>query len=414
MDTVRHENVKLNNSQIKLIIIAAAIILLTGGLTSTGIKLQSVGYPSAFEGPKVTFFGVNYGGRQYNLTADTSIDFNPDGVNKGKPAVRGEMTTIFLPETSVNNIPNGGFWPPIPTSWIQNTGLFQTGFTGQNYGQNKPEAVYNWTLGNNQYYMSQWRMKWYVTFSAEWTGEKEDPANGLYGGEGVTFWNPHAENVYQNAQIWLEFDLKPTWYIEGGGTGYFAIARMQLDENALMQGRDANGKFYPARTTESVDPESQQSAVMLFYNPYGVEAPATQDASYYQGKALNPSYFRNNVYAHIDLKNFGAYSDASNILALGHSTKGDSVTFAFDITVFSIGEWQVKDVQKIPVDQNGNINYGRFMPIQTIDPIGGLFSGIGNWFNNPLNWIWIALAVIIILAIFAPGVLVALFGRRKK
>ena len=195
---------------------------------------------------------------------------------------------------------------------------------------------------------------------------------------------------------------------------YFAIGKMQasLNQSYLWRRFDVDGaSISPSDQSVSVSPESAASTVFLYYSAFGSDQVPAVSASTYQGKQLNPSYFRDKVYFHVDFNKFGVYSGIDNLFWAWD--RGDTVTLAFDVTTFVIGEWKVQDIQKIPDV------YGRFVRTDEIDVtgLGGLLASIGSWFNNPLNWVWIVLAVIVLLAIFAPGALaavIALVGGRKK
>lgn len=386
----------------RIIVIGAVFLLLASMLginTATNyhppLSVSSLGYSSAFQGPKVEFYGIDYNGAHYTTAAapnssslhefDTVMHFDPDGSSSGKPKIQGEMTTIFLPEESLTVVPS---W--LPMSWLQNNGLVHN-----------PQAVYNWTIGKDTYDMEQYSMRYYVSLSSDWAGT-EDPANKL---DGII--TTRATNVLNSVNIWLKFDISPTWYIQGGGTAYFAIAKCQLAEDAIMKAKDNNGVQYSARTAESVSPESRYSPVELYYGAWGGQA-ASANPQTYMGQQLNPSYFRNELYAHVDLNNFGV--EAGSVNVFGSWTHGDVVTFAFDVTVFIIGDYQVKDIQNNPTQ------YGRFTPVSNSDTF---FSQILGWLLNPVNFsILLIIAVVVLLIIFAPWVLAlivtAIFGGRKK
>ena len=89
------------------------------------------------------------------------------------------------------------------------------------------------------------------------------------------------------------------------------------------------------------------------------------------------------------------------------------MTVGLDVDVFVIGEWKVKDVQELPDE------YGRSAKA------GGEGLGLGAalmaFLSSPEGRLWVLLglaaAVFLILAIFAPWVLISLsymFGGRRR
>jgi hypothetical protein len=289
------------------------------------------------------------------------------------------MTTVFLPDETAQNTAS---W--IPISWIQNNGLISN-----------PEKEYPWTIGNTEYIMYQYKMRYYQTYSAEWAGSEK---------VGFT-----QENNYDNVQIWTELDLTPTWYIEGGGTAYFAVAKMQLAENAIYSGVNSNGETVDSRTTVSVSPESRLSPVYLYYQPFGTDGKQETNPYTYEGKTLNPSLFTDKVYFHVDLNKFGVYWGADYIIFPW--TKGDTVTLAVDVTVFVIGEYTVKDIQENP-DQ-----YGRFVKEADSTPtfLRWLFETTDGLAFLTFALIAIVIVIVLILVvIYAPWLLTGAAGLIKS
>lgn len=390
------------NSQLVRIAAIGILLILVFSMVGTGVNnsFSIGGYSSAFQGPKAKFYGIQWDGSngqgwvepsgQWTSSSapsgtslhqfDTVLHFDPDASNLGMPKIHGEMTTVFLPDQSLSFLPS---WLPI--SWLQNNGLVQN-----------PQQTYpGWNISGLMYYMERYAMRFYITFSGEWNG-LEDP-----GPICDAILRPHVENIYQSVGVWIEFDLTPSWYIEGGGIAYFAIAKMQLSEESIKKGKTLTGEIVAPRTTESVSPYSRLSPVYMYYGAWG-STPAEQEAYSYQGKKLNPSYFRDKVYVHVDLNNFGVYADSDNIF--WSKTRGDVATFAFDLQVFVIGEYTVQDIQDNP-DQ-----YGRFTP-------QGSTWNWGTWFSNSLWWL-IPAAIFVLILIFAPWLLLVIisliFGSRKS
>lgn len=336
--------------RITLLMVLFLVVSSFTNIALNSFSVGDLGYSSAFEGPKAQFYGVKYNGNTYTAASsiatkqfDTVLRFDPDEVARGKPNLVGEMTTVFVPSETLTSA----------TSWIPRDWL------SQNQYISNPQETYQWNISGKAYQMQQWLMKWYVTIGAEWD---VGPLYNVQGGVGSTTPTAFGEepaasltsgalNTYTNTEVWLQFNIEPTWYLQGQGVAYFAIGKMQLANQAKYGGQDVNGKSVDARTTVSVSPESQASNLFLSYSPWGTDGGATKDASAYQGRELNTAYFRDKVYTRINLNSFGV----SSWLDWGvQKAKGDTVTLAFDVTVFVIGEWQVKDIQNTPS------NYGRF------------------------------------------------------
>lgn len=347
------------------------------------------GYSSGFEGPKARFYGVKTGGALYSQTDlhsgvslsqfDTVLRFDPDASSSGKPNLIGEQTSVFIPRQSLGSIPG---W--LPSGWLNSMSYIQN-----------PQAVYNWTIGDRTYYMEQWLLRYYVSVSAEWDGSTD-----LFGGHGEAppqSVYPAGENNYpSNTELWIKFTMEPTWYIQGQGTAYFAIGKVQLADTVQYGACDVNGN--PAgdsRTTVSIAPESQSALAYLFYEPWGSGSVQNHEANYYYGKQLNPALFTDAVYMRINLNKFGVYGDAASApFPIGFWTKGDTIKVAFDMTVFVVGDWSVQDIQEDPDD------FGRFQRSDSAD----------DWFSwllssETLAWL-IPIAIIVAILLFAPWVIV--------
>ena len=380
---------KLSRNPVNALILLLILCLALDSGVSI-LTLSSFGYSSGFQNPKARFAGVRYKNTPYTFEDthdasmarfDTVLRFDPDQARGGMPNVFGEMTTVFVPEESLSSLAG---W--IPSEWLIGTDLIQN-----------PQNEYSWNISGKTYKMEQWVLKFYMSFSGEWDHYEAEDMSQLWLGE-------VRKRAFTNTEVWLEFDLSPTWYIEGGGTAYFAIAKIQLSD-IKKSGKDANNQEITASTTMSVSPESV-GGIMYIYNGLFGGVTAEKEASTYQGKKLNPELFTDKVYAHFDLNNFGVNSVR---VLLGWDIYSDVVTVGFDITVFVIGEWTVKDVQQIPED------FGRTAKTDV--------TPLSQFINSPQGKLLMILgAVIFILlafAILAPTFLLSLFaifggGKRRR
>lgn len=393
------------NTPILTVALVIAILIFVssvGGTVNFALNVGSLGYSSAFEGPKAKFAGVNYDGQKLTSAlpggeyrADTVLKFDPDDRTSGKPNLVGEMTTVFLPETS--GLTSTWLLSYLPgteaQSWIQKLSYIKNPQT---------EKPYSWNISDKTYQMYQYLMKWYVSFTAEWDGSE--------GGKAETP-GEIDRNYLSRTEAWLEFDVTPTWYIEGGGTAYFAIAKIQLSDVA-RHGKQS-GEFAEPDSRMSVSPESPFAALYIYQDLWG-QTRGEKTVQTYQGKNLNPDYFGNKVYAHIDFNNFGVTTWNEYFTV---KSRGDIITMGFDVTVFVIGEWQVQDVQNIAdVSTWFERSQKEFIPSSLLD-----------YLADPRVQALLGLAVtagiVIVLLIVAPWVLIAfaslfssLFssGRRRK
>jgi hypothetical protein len=384
-----------------------AFVLLSSLLMGTA-NAQSFGSPTNFEGPKGSFYGVQYQGNWgaplrwsnwetpgTNPTASlhdfsTVLKFDSDGRDSGKPNIYGEMTSIYLPANTVGQITS---WTP--PSWLNQLEYLQN-----------PIGNYTWQIDGKYYGMQSWLCRWYLGFSAEWEGGLRDlPIGGGGFGEAPPQ-NAYADgdNSYNNLELWLKIDTSPTFYYENADRTYFGIGKVQLKNDIEYTGQTnqyggllSSNKVDP-RTTVSVVPESQASILYLYDAPWG-DAGSTKVTSYsYQGQALNPDIFKDETYVKVDFNRFGVYGGFGWGIPFYIPTnfwcRGDTAVICLEVTVFSIGEWKVQDVQNDPD------HYGRFTRTdQSTDII--------SWITANYYWI-LPLLIFIVVLIFAPGILFTL------
>jgi len=356
---------------------------------------EAQGTSTNFQGPKGTFEAIQYqgsysapvrwGGGYGNSAGSlksfgTTLKFDADGAWDGKPNIYGEMTSIYLPASTVGQIKS---W--VPTNWLNQ----------MQYLQN-PIANNTWQIGEKYYGMQTWLCRWYIAFSAEWEGDLGWPVANL--GEIPPAQSFIYENNYENLELWLKVDLSPTFYYQNAENTYFGIGKIQLSNAVDYSGTttgDLSNTVEP-RGTVSVLPESEASLLYLYDNCWGESGGSTIQYSY-QGQALNPDVFRDAVYVKVDFNKFGLYSgNTVPGTMIGMWVKGDVAVICFDVTVFSIGEWSVQDVQEDPD------NYGRFVRSdEATDWLSWLLS------SETLAWL-IPVAIFVAVLLFAPWIIVLL------
>jgi len=362
-----------------VIIICVAILL--GGGWDALFGMGSLGYVVGHEGVRASFAGIEYNAGESSGRTDLagmSFHFDADDPFTYAPNIVGEMTNAFVPEES--------FKP----SWV-----FEDLWGGTQYIKNPVDST-EWNLPNPDvenetiaYVMEEWLLRMYVSISAEWD-------------EGGTFkWDKESwgSTRYIDSEVWIELDISPTWYFSGADQVYFGLAKVQCSEYAEGRLGTTNEDYNPT-STFSVAP-TKSSYRYLYRGKYAEEEITPTDPKTYRGRILNPEIFVDRMFIKLDLNNFGTqgWGDA----LFGYSFKGDVVTWGFDVHVFVVGEWKVQDVSEIPTE------YGR-------DPMEeyGWSYWLTKMFGEPRLQFWLILGIIalvvLFLAIFAPWVLIAIFG----
>jgi hypothetical protein len=405
---------------LRLIAIVVLIGVFVFFVANPGTKqFSSTGYENAFENPQITFYGTSFNGHNYLTNNPTSLSFNPKMLSPTGgleplylPTVDGEMTPVFIPAQSATYMNVLGV--TLPSSWTQNLDMYyapgwQNNPTAELQNPPQPVMTYNWNVSDSSgtpymVQMQQWDQKFYCSFSTQWI-TNQDPA--LY-----LSWPliGHTTNYYTNLWIWFKVATPVTWYIQGDGTAYQAIAQINMDDNAQMQARDNKGNNVQVDSAEVVNPESAASVVYLYYSPFGGSASTNPTPETYEGNLLNPAYFRNVTYFGIDLATFGNYADLTGALGQNTITRGDVATFDLDVTTFVFGQYTVLDIMNNPTQ------YGRTTPETTTT---NFLSGIISWLTNPVNiGILTTIGLLVLVIIFAPWLLVVIialvFGGKRR
>lgn len=374
-----------------LVAVIAFMVISVSGDEVFGGETLSLGYSTAFEGPKATFYGIDYDGKHYTgwqwyqadpHRFDTYLRFDADGNDPlygSRLNIMGEETSIFYPKTSDDYDP---WW--LPDGWFREPD-----------SDPNPITSYEWDVNDKVFRMELWELYWYVTMDAEFDG-LEKP------GDSYSQFNP---NVYYNAEVWFELDLEPVQYFAGQDVCYFAIAKVQMLEDVERRCKldgDIGQSTYSddaPRSQMSVHPESESSLVYIYNEPWGGER-VEKDAIDFQGFELNPTYFEDKVYCHVDLNNFGAV--AWKDLGIWEHVKADSATWAFKVSVFVVGEWNVQDVEEPPE------LYGRFTQSRT--DLADLLDDLMGLLFSPFGLLIIAIAVIVLF----PEAISALGGKKSS
>ncbi len=317
------------------------LLLLVIGMSYVGYLPFSI-VPTNYEGPRPLFYAITYQGRlytnqnRYNASScvlDTTMLFDPDADTWGLGNLAGEETSIFIPRSdTVATLPS---W--VPSEWRNSLQQYVA------YGRN-PVRTYNWTvrLSNGTvlaYSMQEWLLKWYVSISYDWNSGDEA---GLCWGCG--------DVRYHDTLVWFKIMLNPMWYYDNATQSYFGIAKIVVD-NVKLEAKDKNGGTIRDEKLRVI-PMSPGSILPLYDKPLGSSLGDLENQVYsYKGRILNPSVFKPVVYTKVDLEDFGSHVTGHYIT--GKDAYGDVVTYSFNVYVFSVGVWKVRDIQQLPRD------YGR-------------------------------------------------------
>jgi hypothetical protein len=366
-----------NKKLIALLIIAVLLLYFAPRLLSTA------SYVTGYEGAKPSFYGVkdlqnggktftndNYGNASLHEFGTTML-FDEDDATTGLPNIAGEMTSIQIPMS------NNTWVPPdwVPSDWWRDSLSWKN-----------PTNVYEWKIRMSDgsykvYRMEEWKLKWFISLSAEWdsTGWLDDEESN--------------NKFYKNVEIWAKIDLRPVWYFQGQDVAYFAIGKIEL----------ANIKTDGMNGDPRITPMSPGSTLEIYLNPFGSDtAPKSDDfkAYYYQNTTLNPDLFRDYVYVKITLNEFGVHQwwDWFTL-----KQKGDSAVLGFNVYVFVVGVWTVKDIQDIQDYQ------GRSSKIQT-EGFSIDWSWLTSIFSSPWTWFGIGSFLLILILGIVAIVLLWFFG----
>ena len=369
------------------------IIIAILGTVGRGPFLSMVSYTTAYEGAKGKFVGVTYNNKFYTkdatqgasiATFDSSMNFDPDHQTKFMPNIMGEMTSVFIPVQEA-----------IPPDWVPSSWWRSSQYTIN------PVESWTWTITGTDgwphlYEMEHWVTKWYVSYEAKFDS-------------GPAYWDDEDEaqdRFYHDTQTWIELDISPVWQFEGQDFSYFAIGKIELD-NIKFGGVDQQGREVEPRPGIDVTPESVGGILTIYTSLDNLTKYDEGDITTYAYREtkLNPQYFRDKVYVHIDLNDFGVKQEGGIAgIITGLEASGDVVTMGFTVHQFVVGEWIQKDVSTIQEDE-----FGRQSQTKTawglLTPLANVFGGIAEFFSTPeglfsgmaVIMLFVALVVAIVL-----------------
>jgi len=364
----------------KVLVVGLATILLL--IYGSQFLLSSVFYATAYQGPKAYYYGVRVNGVVYTNTAkhqasecsfDTDMHFDIDDATSGMCDIVGEMTSVFIPESTV-------YAPEYARELIE--------------GKEPPEQPkkYTWEVVDSEgnihaYTMLEATLYWAFSISAEWDS-----------GPGMSWSDETNNRRYHNTEIWFMFDLTNKPYFETQPDNlYIAVAKIKLVEVKTF-GYNHKGKEVTSTQNLRFTPMSPGSIRPVYLTPFGqTQLPQNVDETIEDTannrQMLNPYYFRDAVYTYITLEDFGTVEWFEG---LGWGAKGDALTMVFEIKVFVVGEWVVRDYDELPDD------YGR-TPRLVRPPSGNFIQAILDaleaLFRSP--WTWLGVGVWLLVAVAA-------------
>lgn len=388
-----------------MIVLISGVIFLSSQTQANIFFPLSIGYTYGGSGISASFTGIdwNFGTDmgQVEFRPDTKFYFDADDPVRDAPNLVGEMTNAFVPEESLSNTPA---W--VPTEW----------FGATQYVRN-PLQTETWDLENPDnpdeiiaYEVSEWMLRLYVSVTCEFD---KGPA-------WTPIWNSERENRYRDTELWIGLDLNQNFFIfNGTPTPYFAISKVKCSafSHGKLGAEDDFFKFdagplgdlgtkkpdeYTPTNLFSVVPNSA-SWMYLYYDQWGQDKALDVDPFRFRGRELNPDIFVDEMFFSVNLANFGTQYDT--YLDMSSLTKGDACTWAFDVYVYVVGEWKIKDISELP-DEFGRdpmVDYNQsWVSGMLSDPRFQLWSFIG-----------LGALVVCLLAIGAPWVLFGIFGMAK-
>jgi hypothetical protein len=363
------EGEKVNTKQIAIFTLLAIAFLIVANSLPYLVSLSVI---STYQGIHPEFYGVKYQNKYYTSTtpygassymfSPSSMNFDPDGVDWGKPNLCGETKDIHI-------------------------------ITDPKYAN--PYKTYEWRIPDpstgdvHVYRMELWLCRFQVNV---WVSI--DARDAL---EAFRFDDEQDGQRYIDTDVWLRLGVSPSWYFEGADRTFFGLAYMELEDFTIRDG-DPN--------IIEVIPEAQWAALPIYYSAFGTQETlldAEQQAQTYQGKLLNPEVFRTEWYTTLTMRNFGVEDWWTPL----HGWKGESVQFVIFTHVFVVGEWVVK-----PEIERTMETHQAQTALTWLDK---LWIDIGSWFSNPLNTLIsvliMAFVAIVILIIIFPMLLTTKIGK---
>ena len=396
---------QLKNNRWAVVLLVA--ILLVGSVGA--VKLLSVGYLTGYQGLEMRFNSIYYKGYWYTDTnpgpnpnyqnyeasvCEIRIDrvnFDPDETKKHRANLRTSQQPVLV-DTTVDPKTYG----PWRIKVDEETKLVPKSNETHSWTEQVTTEVYK------EYQIERYRCEWRVNL---WLDGPQDEGK------------PGATQHYYDLQLWIKVIPQSfVYFVDNPDEVYFSPSYIGLDQDVTWRSgeHDPNdGEKDPDMAARcDLFPEAEGETCAIFYARGAEEVDLEGTILSYQGAQLDPAIFRDEYWIRIGVDRFLPRS-VWELGGLDWSWKYPSALMVFKVYVFVVGEWTVKlekgEVKDLKSHQAG---YGSTTDIPGI--LGSILSGI---LYNPFTWIIIAIIVIALLSIFAPGVLfglMTLLTRRRK
>jgi hypothetical protein len=392
---------KIQKSPLTLIIVLTVAMMLLILLTSKGLlglQTSHPGYLTPTQGLEIQFHSVYFGDAYWSTTEKPS-GTNPSVMSFGYDMVFDpDGATVFRPDLCASQQPItvDAEVEPKPYSWLIKA---ESGKTLEN---GTIVDVYK------QYDMFRYQCDWAMNL---WLSGTENEAWGQDG----TYRYESDLNNYAGTTIWLKITPRTfVYFIDVPKQLFFAPAYIGLSEEVTWGSIDKNGQKIlddtQIKSTEDIIPKAKGEPIGIYYQRGGGDMVTEDTFLKYQGQALDPEVFRNEYWGRISLLNFKPINwfDWWN-----HNWKFPSGYLHFLVYVFVVGEWEV-------YFKTGEVP--KLEPHTPVVHITDVWGDFMSWLTNPWTLFWLlfsgSLLIIVLLIIFAPGVLTIIaawiFGRKKN
>ena len=364
-------------------------VLVMGGTRFLGLQTFP-GYLTGTQGLETQFNSVFFDGKWWSnneksgspssMSFGYDMDFDPDAASDGYPDLCASQQPITV-QTDME-----------PKSYVWNykvgSKTFDNGTIADEY---------------KQFEMFRYRCTWAMNLwlsGPEWEAAVQ---NALVG----------TTKDYGSTKVWLKLVPRSfVYFTENPDQVFFAPAYIGLVENVQWSGLNKDGSETvndpQMLSSQDLIPKAGGEVVGIYYERGGGEVMTEDKLLSYQDTNLDPQIFRNEYWARISLLSFHSLSWYD--LGLFHNWKFPSAHMKFLVYLFVVGQWTVY------------IKTGEVPVLNPHTPIAQVTDVLGDFLTNPWTLFWLfslgSLLILVLLIIFAPGVLTVIasliLGRRKS
>ena len=397
-------------SPLGIVAIGLIAVFFIVGVGGSGL---STGYLSGTQGLEAQFHSVRWHNNWYSSTEEPGEPlYEPvEGVDVGWPS---SMTfgydMVLDPDYPISGMPD--------LCASQQPLTVQTDVEPKqyvwNYKVESDKVLENGTIVDvyKQFEMYRYRCDWAINV---WLSGTEMEAEGKVTASPLTWvlWGPN----YAGGVLWLRLVPKSfVYFVDNPDQVFFAPAYIGLSEDVEWVGLDKDGRIIEndpdILQSQDLVPKTQGETVGIYYERGGGEELNEQTLLSYQGTALDPQIFRDEYWIRVKLVEFKPLSWTEGIWPFQtHNWKYPSAHFKFMVYLFVVGEWTVY------------FKTGEIPELEPHTPIVGLagwWDWLSAWLRSPfglfysfIGLIVLGIIALIVLSIFAPGLLVGI-GRIFK